>query len=358
GLFLFSPVAGSINYRLGSPKVLFYGLLGMIAGIFLVAAGINFSFLVSGMIIMGIANAFIINANMTLLSELFPGMIRRIISLYSALYFGACALFSPLIGNWLKLSSEKGWDFLSFRMPFIVLLLVFIYFAAVTYRFIIPEMLKHPLEMPVESKARVNSGKAGFAKWFWVPLLGFFHGLMYIVMISWLSPMAKEKFGANEFQGSLFVGVATLGMGLGRLFIAGVKLPWEDRKILAGGTIAGGLIFFAGLFAPFYTLSLLLIGTGSFIASTSFPCISSLAGELFPDMKSKIFGYMYATYAIAGIVGTPFAGILADRGISFSWILTISSFSALIIGIVSLIWKYTEKRGKDACKSAKNCKLS
>jgi len=48
---------------------------------------------------------------------------------------------------------------------------------------------------------------------------------------------------------------------------------------------------------------------------------------------------MYATYAVAWILGTPLAGILADRGISLSGVLSISAYSALLIGAVSLLWK-------------------
>jgi MFS family permease len=338
GLFIFSPVAGKISSRLGSSRVLTWGVAGMILGTALVLAAFNYPVLFTGMVITGVANAFVINANMTILSGLFPDMIRRIISLYSAIYFGACSLFSPVIGHWLRVSSERGWHNLSFRVPFFFLMLVFIYFGYVTARYIVPSLGRL---MPVQDipESSDENPSPVFLRWFWVPLLSFFHGLMYIVMVSWLSPMAMEKFGANEFQGSLFVGVATMGMGVGRLSLSFLWTSWEDRKLLAMGTIIGGFLLLSGLFVPSYALSLLLIGIGSFIASCSFPCISALGGQLFPNNRAKVFGYMYATYAVAGILGTPLAGILADRGISLSGVLSISAYSALLIGAVSLLWK-------------------
>ena len=349
GLLIFSPVAGNISFRMGAARVFFYGLLGMTAGISLIVIGSDFPILMSGMILTGVANAFIINANMTILSELFPSMIRRIISLYSALYFGGCALVAPLIGQWLKFSSERGWHFFSFRMPFFLLMLIFMCLSVLAHRLIVPLVAAMHLK-PSEEKSKISPGGRGqgVSKWFWVPLLAFFHGLMYIVMVSWLSPMARQKFGANEFEGSLFVGAATLGMCLGRLSIAGLRLPWEDRKVLSAGTIVGGGMLFAGLLVNSYVFSLALIGLGSFIASTSFPCISSLGGDMFKEMRPRVFGYMYASYAVAGIVGTPLAGMLADSGVSLSWVLTISAFSALMMGIISIIWKYGERKDSPA----------
>lgn len=343
GLFLFSPLAGNFIFRLGSSKILFYGLMGMLAGILFIIIGVNFPVLITGMIITGIANAFIINANTTILAELFPHMIRRIVSLYSAIYFGGCALLAPLIGQWLKLSSDKGWDLLAFRMPFLLFFILFIYFLISTHRIVMPHMGRM-FKNPEQKLSYKGKKKEKGPHWSWIPFLGFFHGLMYFVLVSWLSPMAKEKFGANEFQGSLFVGAATLGMCIGRFAIAGFKLPWEDRRVLSTGTITGGLLLLAGLFSPLYLPALILIGLGSFIASTSYPCISSLAGERFPETKSKVFGYMYSSYAIAGIVGTPLAGKFADLGFSFSKILTISAFSAIAIGVISLAWKHAEAR--------------
>jgi len=353
GLFVFSPVAGKISSQRGSQKVLLLGLLGMIVGVCFVIIGTNYAILLLGMLITGIANAFVINANMTILANLFPDMIRRIISLYSALYFGGCAICSPLIGQWLKISMEKGWYVLSYRVPFLILLLIFIYFVIVVHRFIIPSISQMTLTGQEKIENKTEKEKLpGFSKWFWVPVLSFLHGLMYIVMVSWISPMAKERFGANEFQGSLFVGVVTMGMGIGRLSIAALKLPWDDRNLLSFGTIIGGLLFFAGFFVPSYFFSLSLVGLGSFIASTSFPCISSLAGDLFPEARAKIFGYMYATYAIGGILGTPFAGMLTDWGIELSWVLTISAWSALLIGAISLLWRYIDKGMKEVSYNA------
>jgi|LSQX01.1.fsa_nt_gb DHA1 family multidrug resistance protein-like MFS transporter len=345
GLFAFSPIAGNISERFGASKVLFYGILGMVLGVYLVTLGFNYTFLVAGMIVTGIANAFIINANMTLLSELFPQMIRRIISLYSAIYFTACALLSPVIGRWLSFSLLKGWTTLVFRTPFAILLLFFIYFGITAEKNIILPLMKIKEKSIRDNPVITNaSSKIMSLKWIWVPLMSFFHGLMYIVMVSWLSPMAKVKFGSNEFKGSLFVGVAILGMALGRFILAFFEFPWEDRKVLAFSTILGSILFFAGLFVPNYFLAIMFIGFGSLIASPSFPCISSLGGRMFQDARAKVYGYMYATYAIAGIVGNLFAGMLADKGVSLSWVLTISAFSALIIGVLSLLWEFLERK--------------
>jgi MFS family permease len=346
GLFLFSPVAGNVSGRLGAPKILFYGLLGMVLGTLLVVIGLNYLTLVLGMVITGIANAFIINSNMTVLSELFPGMIRRIISFYSAVYFAACALLSPVIGQWLKFSSGKEWDLLTFRVPFFILFFIFIYFSIIAFKYILPMASEKKISVPQQEEEEDADEYVTPVKWLWVPLLSFFHGLMYIVMISWLSPMAKEKFNANAFQGSLFVGAATMGMALGRLLIAFLEIPWGDRKVLSVGTIVGGILFLMGLFTPDYLVSLFLIWLGSLIASASFPCISSLGGSLFKNSKAKVYGYLYSTYALAGIIGTPFAGMLADKGVSLSWVLTISAFSAILIGVTTIIWEHLEKQQK------------
>jgi hypothetical protein len=184
---------------------------------------------------------------------------------------------------------------------------------------------------PSEAQANESS--------FWIPLLAVSHGLMVLPLMAWANPMIQEKFAASEFQGAVVFASIALGLGLGRLSLAFVTSRWNDLTILPTTTFVGGLLLFLGLVAPSYKLSVLALSLGSFVSSTTFPCIMSLIGTRFRGTKETVYGYMQSSVAFAGLVGSPLVGILADYGVPLWTALWISPLAAWVVGLISLVWK-------------------
>ncbi len=62
--------------------------------------------------------------------------------------------------------------------------------------------------------------------------MGLCHGLMMMALLKWLNPLAHDKFGLGNREGSwLLVGVC-FGAAVGRLILAVAKLHWNERRIL------------------------------------------------------------------------------------------------------------------------------
>jgi hypothetical protein len=279
------------------------------------------------------------------LADLFYDRIRRIMALASAFWFGSSALSGPCIGLWLDLAQEKGLGIWSTRIPYLVECLL-IFFVLLLVRHVIGSR---------GSAAGVissfGSGGDGFPRpvaqghesALWIPLLAVSHGLMLLPLMVWANPMIQEKFAASEFRGAVVFASIALGLGLGRLSVAFVTSRWDDLSVLPTTTFVGGFLLFLGLIAPSYKLSLLALSLGSFVSSTTFPCIMSLIGTRFRGTKETVYGYMQSSVAFAGLVGSPLVGILADHGIPLWTALCISPLAAWVVGLISLVWKSRQK---------------
>jgi len=347
GVMVAASMAGHFVSKLGA-RVLRYGLGLVIISVLLVLFSVRFQMLVVCFAMIGIANALMLNANTTILSDLFPGSIRRIIALYSALYFGSSAMLAPFLGKWLDAARNRNWDFWGFRLPYIIILLVFILLFALVNKIVLPAIAaREKAASPGRDKKKTRDVpplSLSLKKFWWVPVMAFLHNIMVTSVLTWSNPMAQEKFGADEFHGALFIVMITSGIAAGRFLMAFIHLKWEDRTVLAFGVIAGGILTIAGLFSSSYVLALLLISSGSFISSVSYPCIASIAGNFHAGARAKVFGYMFTGFALAGFVGPPMIGKLADSGIPVWLALAIGPASGFSLGFLSILWK--KKRRK------------
>jgi len=345
GLLITSLLAGHTTQQRGAVATLSAGLVCGMAGIAVVFLATGFVMLAAGLALIGVAGGLIINGYATLLAEIFHERVRQIMSLAAALWFSSSALSAPAIGAWLKLAAERQWGVWSFRPPYL-----FDFLSLATCLFLVHRILRGRAgQQAAQSRGGAESTggkqtgrKHSVGQWLWVPALALCHGLMVIVLLAWASPMVQTKFGVKDFQGALVFGGIALGHGLGRLLLALVRLPFDERGILAASGLVGGTLFALGLAAPTYGLTLAAMSIGGFIACAPFPCILSLIGTRFARMKSELFGYMEASIALAGLTGPPIVGVLADRGIPLWKALAISPLAALALGTLALLWKLSD----------------
>jgi MFS family permease len=175
-------------------------------------------------------------------------------------------------------------------------------------------------------------------EWFWVPATAYLHGLFIIVLLTWMNPMTQAKFGVNDMQGSLAVGLVSLGIGAGRLFLWKVPVPLDDRIILSGSGLVGAGLLTITFLAPSYWVTILMLVVAGFICSATFPCILSLVGNRFPATKSRMYGYMDAAVAAAGLTGPPLVGLLGDSGLLLHHAVFVSPVAGVVLAAVSMGW--------------------
>lgn len=335
-------IIGHITRRWGSFPVLLIGLISIMFGVTLVILAPSFLMLLGGLVWIGISAAFIVNANATFLADLFPDNLRRVMALGSGLWFAASALFAPVIGALLKVARYRNWGSESIRVPYLFnllftgtcLLLVWRVVQRVAKLTAIKER-KAPLS---DQKLKGMNSISSHKRWLWIPVLGFFHGLMYDSLTAWVNPMVQDKFGGNDFSGGLLYGMIAFNIAVGRLNLARAKLVVDDRIILALSAITGATLFGLGLVAPTYGVTAALMALGGLAVGATYPCILSLVGTNFPQNKAVIYGYTAAGIAMSGLLGPSLVGILADRGVSLWWALGISPLGGLILGFSSLLW--------------------
>lgn len=346
-MLLISPFIGGLIRRAGSTRLFAAGLFVQLSGILLIIFSTNFGMIMTGMAIVGISSALIVNITISFLADLFPEKIRRATSMYSFTYLTSSGLTALLIGQWLKIAGENQWDFWSFRMPYVFFVILLIPVIILSFRYILKEPLfnKRYNETLTETYGNtVKKASVSRRKAFLIVAMGFLHGLIFHIILTWSNPMIQDKFMADEFKGALSIGIITMAVAISRFIMAGFELKKEDRTLLAFGTITGSILLLSGIMSQVYVKTLMLMGAGMFMISVSFPCIFSIATRHYGMMKTRVFGYIYGAIALGGICGNPVVGALADSGYPLWKIFLGIPFMAFLLGIISILWKYSDRK--------------
>ncbi len=339
GVLIASIFAGHATERQGPLRVLTAAMSVVLLALFTVASSESFVMLFSGLIAVGLCVAVTHNAGITLLSDIFPLRFRQVMSFGSAIQFGSAVLVAPLIGYWLDYTekiSRREWGV---RFPFVALagaLALCLLLIRLRFRWLskAPRFVKS-----VGEEGACEA--AGDREWIWVPLIGFFHGMMLVSLLGWLNPMAQDVLGVSQFLGSMLFGACALGLALGRLALAAChSRVWEDdRKVLVLSGFATSVIFGFALLSPSYRLTFFLVLVGGIACSATGPCLFSLVAGRFPGMRSRLYGYMEASVAAAAITGSSLVGLLYDLGAELRAAMALSPAAAFLLGAFALVWK-------------------
>ena len=140
-------------------------------------------------------------------------------------------------------------------------------------------------------------------------------GAAYVYSV-FLTPLQRE-FGwtRSELSVAFTLSIAFIAVGV----LVGGR--WQDRRGPAAVSLAGALLFSAGIFLSRYTDSLawlyvcygVVVGLGSGIGYT---CPLSVGMKWFPERRGLVTGMMVMGYGAGGAVIAPLAGYLVDR---FGW---------------------------------------
>ena len=140
-------------------------------------------------------------------------------------------------------------------------------------------------------------------------------GAAYVYSV-FLTPLQRE-FGwtRSELSAAFTLSIAFIAVGV----LAGGR--WQDRRGPAVVSLAGAILFSAGIFLSRYTDSLawlygcygVVVGLGSGIGYT---CPLSVGMKWFPERRGLVTGMMVMGYGAGGAVIAPLAGYLIHR---FGW---------------------------------------
>lgn len=346
GFLAMSALAGHTTHRWGGLPVLTMGMIGTLAGVSFLLVARNYTMLVIGTGLTGLTAAFVSNGTATILANLFPDKIRRIMALTAAFWLGSSSISAPLFGAWLSYSTRRGWSGWGFRVPFLICFMSIAAAVLVIRTQLRSAGLEHHAAQARDALRPPSTPMLAMGRWawLWIPWLSVLHGTMLLVMISWGNPFVQEKFGVGEFQGALVFGVLAMGMGVGRLLLAMSRFEWDERAVLAASAGCGAVTFGLSLFMPSYELTLALVLIGGLSACASYPSIMALIGARFPKRKSQLYGYMGASIGLAGVVSPALVGHLADSGLPMQFALLLGPAAALLLAASGIVWIRRDRR--------------
>lgn len=343
---------GRYTHRYGPPRILSLGLIAAATSAALIIAAAGFVPLFLGLAALGIAAAFITNANATFTSEIAGSAVRRVMALASGLWFASSSVSAPAVGAWLSYGSSIDLGVWSHRLVYVFdIALIAVCFLLVR-RIVVPryavaasDNAAEPTEAgDGEEGAAVTATAADYRErlnpeWPWIPALGILHGLFVIILLAWTNPMLQAKFGATDAQGGLGVGLVSLGIGGGRFVLASIRSNIDDRFLLAGSGALGGALLVVALLAPTLPLTYVALTISGFACALTFPTIVALVGTRFPRTRSRMFGFMEASISVAGLAGPAAVGLLADSGVPIWHGMLISPAAGAVICAIALGWR-------------------
>ena len=346
GWLIASPVAGRLVHRWGGFPVAMGSILASLVGVVLLAGATGYPMLLAGGILTGITLCFLAIANATMLADMYPKNLRRIASLAAATWFGSTAVMAPLIGKWLNVAEKIGAEMWGFRAAyaaaFVGLLLVF---AAVWI--VVGARHRAVRALPVPDPSSTPDPRApsrASRLWLWIPVLATLHGIVLITLQGWSTKMMQDKFLLPEQSAALVLSASAMGLAVGRVLLAIVRLHVDDRTILAVGSLGGALLVTWGLASRDATLTMVAIGAGAFVSCATHPCLTAIVGTRFAAAKAKLYGFMSAGLALGGLIGPPTVGALAERGVPLHRALLISPAAAVLLAVLALVWRVTDTR--------------
>ncbi|TRZ97702.1 MAG: MFS transporter [Deltaproteobacteria bacterium] len=154
-------------------------------------------------------------------------------------------------------------------------------------------------------------------------------GAAYVYSV-FLAPLQRE-FGWTRSELSVAFTLSMVFIATGVL----VGGRWQDRRGPAAVSLAGALLFSAGIFLSRYTDSLawlyvcygVVVGLGSGIGYT---CPLSVGMKWFPERRGLVTGIMVMGYGAGGAVIAPLAGYLIQR---FGWRDTFGILGAAFLAV-------------------------
>jgi MFS family permease len=333
---------GTLTDHIGLWRIWKLGITGSIVAMLLFFFAQGFWTVFIPLFILGLMHVLTLNANNTYLSGEYKENSLHIMALASGLWFGSSVISTPLVGLWVEYADKASLGRLVFLVPYGVGIVLLLLVRVIGGKFAKGVIKKTDHEDRLISAYQPDAHlmvKQNLYQWVSIIIIASCHGTLIVGIVSWANPMVQQRFGVNDFYGSLIFAGFAFGQAAGRFSIASGIVRLNTRVIMAGGGMAGGIILVAGLFAPNYWLTFAAITLGAAAVSVTAPCLLAVVPQEFPAIRTHLYGHIGASICIAAFIAPSIIGILADWGLSINIALLLSPLAALTTGVTSLLWE-------------------
>jgi predicted MFS family arabinose efflux permease len=167
-----------------------------------------------------------------------------------------------------------------------------------------------------------------------VYLAVFLEGALYWGAVTYLGAFATIRYGFDQLQVGLLIGLLGVGTMLGGLAMGAIRRRWSENVLAGGGGVLIALVF-ASLIPswpwPIFPAAMLLSGFGFVCLHTT---LQLRGTEISPTARGKAFS-LFAFSLFAGIaVGTATLGRLVDAG-RYEAMLGIAATGLVGIGLIT-----------------------
>jgi predicted MFS family arabinose efflux permease len=167
-----------------------------------------------------------------------------------------------------------------------------------------------------------------------VYLAVFLEGALYWGAVTYLGAFATTRYGFDQLQVGLLIGLLGVGTMLGGLAMGAIRRRWSENVLAGGGGVLIALVF-ASLIPSWpwhvFPAAMLLSGFGFVCLHTT---LQLRGTEISPTARGKAFS-LFAFSLFAGIaVGTAALGRLVDAG-RYEAMLGIAAIGLVGIGLIT-----------------------
>lgn len=338
---LVSVTAGGLVIRLGLKRVVAVSLLLLASGLAAIGAAADYSQLLAGCFLFGIAVATLVVGASSLITA---GFSERRQSVFFA--FGMAdavgAIAGPaLVGPW---TGEAG----TWRIAYWIVAAIMVLMALWATR--LPEVaaggsseegVMHAMGAILRSPAIYLIGAAMFC-----------HGIAQVGMTSWIGEFFREAHGISPAEAAWFLSINSAGFLVGRslLGVVTARRPMPELVVLGVCAFAGTLAFALTLAAPSLYVGWCMFGIAGFFISGNAPSINSFVGRNWPVHTATAFAILSGLGNIGGAAGPYVTGLIGgrvgiERGISI-----MPLFSLALAGL-SLGWYLVRRRARVAVEA-------
>jgi MFS family permease len=350
GAMVMSFGMGTLINRIGLWRIWKIGIIGSMVSLLLFFFAVGFWTVFIPLFALGLMHALTINANNTYLSGAFRNDSLRVMGLASGLWFGSSAVSTPLIGMWVDFAENAGMGKSMFVIPYVLEVLMLAAVLILGCKYAQPHIRKTESDDRETLNGNNNKliTKQNFSRWLAIIIISYCHGILIVGMISWTNPMVQDRFNVSDLYGSLTFAGFALGLAAGRIAVAVGLIKLETKLIMAIGGLGGGIILALTMFAGNLWLTIIGLIIGGTGVSVAVPCFLAMISEEFPTLRAHVYGHIGVAICVAAFIAPSLIGFLADNGMALNAAILISPFSAIILGITSLVWYLRSKRAGEA----------
>lgn len=301
--FLFPLTSGGAGYvadRIGKRAVLLVGAAAMGTPFVVAALTSNIWAWIGAVLLFGVGSGILEGQASALVTDVNPGRERAVLNM-SQLFYSIGAAGGPfLIAAALRLRPSTSLS----AVMWVAALGSYTLF--VVLLFVRKGQAVAPSPEPVGLRELV-----GDKAWRLLCLAIFLYVAVEVGTASWLAKYGHEVLGMSADTAPICIGLFWAGLGVSRAVVGLWDLPFRDRTILFGSTLAGLVVHCIAFLVHSRTAALVMFFAVGFCWGAVWPTLVSVAGRRFSRSTGAAIGIMVAAGAAAIPIVQPVIGLLS-----------------------------------------------